>query len=143
MSKYFNSISTLWMYLSLSVNIHQSYRFKMNVKLFVDNVGFIRIIPNIFLFSILFLISVHFRLGLSRSFFETWSLLKGSLWLFWFCHFAGKILEYFVNFGLKIFEQLPQLYQLAGFDDNFSFAKSFSFSSNFFFVKHICYQKSI
>ena len=35
------------MYLSLSVNIHQSYRFKMNVKLFEDNLGFIRIIGTI------------------------------------------------------------------------------------------------
>ena len=72
------------MYLSLSVNIQQSYRFKMNVKLFVDNLGFIRIIgiiqlaitdirigmssPNIFLLSLLFLISVHFSLRLMRSF---------------------------------------------------------------------------
>ena len=36
MSNNFNSILTLWMYLSLSVNMHQSYRFQMNVKLFVE-----------------------------------------------------------------------------------------------------------
>ena len=29
------------------------------------------------------------------------------------CHFVGKILECFFNFGLKIFEQLPQLSQLS------------------------------
>ena len=40
MSNNFNSISSLWMYLSLSVNIHQSYRFKMNVKLDISNLNF-------------------------------------------------------------------------------------------------------
>ena len=40
MSNNFNSISTLWMYLSLSVNIHQSYRFKINVKLDISNWNF-------------------------------------------------------------------------------------------------------
>ena len=120
------------MYLSLSVNIHQSFRFKMNVKLFEDHLGFIRIIqlaitnirigmsrPNIFLLSLLFLISLHFSLrlmrsfGLSRSFLKKRSLLKGSLWLFCFCHLAGKFFEYFADFWLKIFEQLPQQFQLS------------------------------
>ena len=78
MSNNFNSISTLWMYLSLSVNIHQSYRFKMNVKLFVDNLGFIRIIRIIQLAITdirigisspnFFLLSLHFSLRLMRCF---------------------------------------------------------------------------
>ena len=33
--------------------------------------------------------------------------IENWLWLFCFCHFAGKILEYFFNFGLNIYEQLP------------------------------------
>ena len=41
------------MYLSLSVNMHQSYRFIMNVKLFVDNLSFI-IIIRIIQFKFLF-----------------------------------------------------------------------------------------
>ena len=104
------------MYLSLSVNIHQSYRFKMNVKLFVDNLVFIRIIqlaitdirigissPNIFLISLHFSLRITRCLGLSRSFLKpasTVSVVSAAL---------------------------------AGFDDNFCFAKSFSFPSNFSF----------
>ena len=129
----------------MSVDIHQPYRFKMNVKLSVDNLVFIRIIqmaitdirigissPNFprqpsFSYQSPFQPQVDEMLWSFQVLFETWYLLKGLLWLFCFCHFAGKILEYFFNFGLNIYEQLPQLV----------------FQAFFFLVKLIWYQKSI
>ena len=157
MSNNFNSISTLWMYLSLSVNIHQSYRFKMNVKLIVDNLVFIRIIqlaitdirigissPNIFLRSLLFLISLHFSLILMRSFGLSRSFLKkvfieGLPLAILLLSFGREVLWIFCRFLVKDFWTTASTVSvvsaaLAGFDDNFCFAKSFSFSSNFSFL---------
>ena len=100
-----------------TIDIHQSYRFKMNVKLFVDILVFIRIIqlaitdirigissPNIFL------ISLHFSLRMMRCFVLSRSFLKHAS-------------------TVSVVSAA-----LAGFDDNFCFAKSFSFSSNFSFL---------
>ena len=113
------------MHLSLSVNVHQSYRFKMSVKLFVDNLGFIRSIrfnqlaitdiriginsPNVVLLSFLFPISLHLSLRLIRRFGFSRCFLKHLL----------KDLGTTASAALAGFDCV--------FDDNLCFAQSFSF----------------
>ena len=69
--------------MSLSVNMHQSYRFKMNVKLFVDNLGFIRII------RIIQLAITDIRIGIISPNVFLLSLR------------AGRRIKYFLNFSLN------------------------------------------
>ena len=129
MSNNFNSISTLWMYLSLSVNIHQSYRFKM--KLDISNWNFcpVQTRKNIQLDISNWRMSKNPKIPVQRErrfgYFAFFFLL-GRYW---------NILSIWVNFFWTAASTVSVVSAaLAVFDDIFCFAKSFSCSSNFSFL---------